>query len=210
MRLGMILFPREERFFELLKQAVENVLKATEILEEVAGDVRLTPEKATEVNHLEHEGDRITREIIGLLNVSLVTPIDREDITDLAQAIDDVLDITDGLIERMVLYKLETSPGHFKVMAQQLHSATSELVQAITLLNKPKKYSELDHHCDQVIYYEKRADRVYREAIAELFEEERDLVKLIKWREIYAIVEDAVDATEDVCDILQGITVKGG
>jgi len=210
MRLGMTLFPREERFFELLKEAAENVLKATEILERVSEDVKLAPEWATEVNRLEHEGDRITREIIGLLNVSLVTPIDREDITDLAQAIDDILDITDGLVERMVLYKLEATPTHFKVLAQQLHSATSELVQAISLLNKPKEYSELDHYCDQVIYYEKRADRVYREAIAELFEEERDFVKLIKWREIYAIVEEAVDATEDVCDILQGITVKGG
>jgi len=210
MKLGMILFPREERFFELMKAAAENVLKATEILENVAGNIQLAPEKATEINHLEHEGDRITREIIGLLNVSLVTPIDREDITDLAQAIDDVLDITDGLIERMVLYKLDTTPGHFKIMTQQLHGATSELVQAVSLLNKPKKYDELNHHCDQVIFYEKRADRVYREAIAELFDEERDFLKLIKWREIYAIVEDAVDATEDVCDILQGVTVKGG
>ncbi len=210
MKLGMTLFPREERFFELLKEATENVLKATEILENVAGNIELAPEKATEINHLEHQGDRITREIISLLNVSLVTPIDREDITDLAQAIDDVLDITDGLIERMVLYKLDTTPGHFKIMTQQLHGATSELVQAVALLNIPKKYDELNHHCDQVIYYEKRADRVYREAIAELFEEERDIVKLIKWREIYAIVEEAVDATEDVCDILQGVTVKGG
>ena len=209
MKLGFSLFPREGRFFELLKEAANNVLKATAIMEQVAADIAAAPQLATEVNRLEHEGDRITREIIGLLNVSLVTPIDREDITALAQTIDDVLDITEGLVERMVLYRVVDSPVHFKLLSQHLHNACREMAEAVSLLNKPKKYDELSHHCDQIIYYEKRADRSYREAIADLFENERDFVKLIKWREIYGIIEDAVDATEEVCDILQGNVVKG-
>ncbi len=207
--MGFSIFPREARFFELMKEAADNVLTATSLLKEVAADLSRAPELATEVNRIEHEGDRITREVIGLLNVSLVTPIDREDITDLTQAIDDVLDITEGLVERIVLYKVRESTQSFQLLAQHLHSAAREMAAAVALLNKPKKYDELSHHCDQIIFYEKRADRTYREAIANLFEHEKDFVKLIKWREIYGIVEEAVDATEEVCDILQGIVVKG-
>jgi predicted phosphate transport protein (TIGR00153 family) len=207
--MGLSIFPREGRFFDLLKQAANNVLRATELMEEIAADLSKAPALATEVNRIEHEGDKITREIIGLLNVSLVTPIDREDITDLAQAIDDVLDITEGLVERIVLYKVRESTQSLRLLAQHLHNATKEMAAAVALLNKPKKYDELSDHCDQIIYYEKRGDRAYREAIANLFENEKDFVKLIKWREIYGIIEEAIDAAEEVCDILQGIVVKG-
>jgi predicted phosphate transport protein (TIGR00153 family) len=209
MKLPIALFPREGRFFALLKEAAENVAKSTLVLQEAACDPARSPELSTELNRMEHEGDRITREIIGLLNVSLVTPIDREDITALAQNIDHVVDVTEGLIERLVLYKITETTMHFKLLAQHLCCASAELALAVGLLNKPKKYDELSHHCDQVIYYEKRADRVYREAIAELFENGKDFIHVIKWREIYGIIEDAVDATENVCDILQGVVVKG-
>ena len=209
MKLPISLFPREGRFFDLLTEAANNVAKSTIRLQEAACDPARSPELATELNRLEHEGDRITREIISLLNVSLVTPIDREDITALAQDIDHIIDVTEGLIERLVLYKVTETTLHFKLLAQQLCSASAELALAVALLNKPKKYDELSHHCDQVIYYEKRADRVYREAIAELFENGKDFIYVIKWREIYGIIEDAVDATENVCDILQSVVVKG-
>ncbi len=209
MKFKFTLFPREGKFFELLKEAADNVALATLILQDASADILRAPELATELNRLEHEGDRITREIVGLLNVSLVTPIDREDITALAQSIDDILDVSEGLIERLVLYKVTESPMHFKLLAQHLCSATSELGKAVGLLNKPKMYEELARHCDQVIYYEKRADRVYREAIAELFENGKDFVHIIKWREIYGIIEDAVDSAESVCDVLQSIVVKG-
>lgn len=209
MKLPIALFPREGRFFSLLKEAADNVAASTLLLQEAVCDPSRSPELATELNRLEHEGDRITREIIGLLNVSLVTPIDREDITALAQDIDQIIDITEGLIERLVLYKVTETNMSFKLMAQQLCSASAELALAVGLLNKPRQYDELSHHCDQVIYYEKRADRVYREAIAELFDNGKDFVYVIKWREIYGIIEDAVDATENVCDTLQSIVVKG-
>lgn len=209
MAFGIRLFPREGRFFTLLKEAADNVAASTLLLQEAVCNPSRSPELATELNRLEHEGDRITREIIGLLNVSLVTPIDREDITSLAQDIDQIIDITEGLIERLVLYKVTETTMNFKLMAQQLCSASAELALAVGLLNKPKKYDELSHHCDQVIYYEKRADRVYREAIAELFDDGKDFIYVIKWREIYGIIEDAVDATENVCDTLQSIVVKG-
>ncbi len=203
------LFPREGKFFDLLTEAANNVARSTLLLQDAVCDPSRSPELATELNRLEHEGDRVTREIIGLLNISLVTPIDREDITALAQDIDHIIDVTEGLIERMVLYKVTETNMHFKLLAQQLCSATVELALAVSLLNKPKKYEELSHHCDQVIYYEKRADRVYREAIAELFENGKDFIHVIKWRELYGIIEDAVDATENVCDILQSVVVKG-
>lgn len=209
MKLPIALFPREGRFFTLLKEAADNVAASTVLLQEAVCNPGRSPELATELNRLEHEGDRITREIIGLLNVSLVTPIDREDITSLAQDIDQIIDITEGLIERLVLYKVTETTMNFKLLAQQLCSASAELALAVGLLNKPKKYDELSHHCDQVIYYEKRADRVYREAIAELFDNGKDFIYVIKWREIYGIIEDAVDATENVCDTLQSIVVKG-
>jgi uncharacterized protein Yka (UPF0111/DUF47 family) len=185
MKLPIALFPREGRFFALLKEAAENVAKSTLVLQEAACDPARSPELSTELNRMEHEGDRITREIIGLLNVSLVTPIDREDITALAQNIDHVVDVTEGLIERLVLYKITETTMHFKLLAQHLCCASAELALAVGLLN------------------------VYREAIAELFENGKDFIHVIKWREIYGIIEDAVDATENVCDILQGVVVKG-
>jgi predicted phosphate transport protein (TIGR00153 family) len=167
---------------------------------------------ANEMNKLEHEGDRITRELTRLIDRSLVTPLDREDIHALIQAIDDVVDITEGVLERIVLYKISEKRKEFPILASELVLAAEAIAQAVSILDKPKLYErEMQTHFDKIIQAEKRGDKAYRAGLAEIFNGAgENVLNAIKWREVLEHLEDALDACERVCDIIQGITIKGG
>lgn len=205
------LFPRETKFFDLLTGATANLVETAETFQQAAEDLTRSQEFAREINRLEHEGDRITQETVRMLHSSLVTPIDREDINDLIQAIDDTVDGTEGVIEQIALYKLQDGTPPLKGMATELTEACVAVDGAVQLLNKPRRYEEMVPFFDRIHQAEKRADRIYRGAIAELFNgEHQDILAVIKWREVYSHLEDSVDCTEKVCDILQCIVVKSG
>ncbi len=211
MRLKLNLFPRETKFFKLLREASANLLATAGVFQTLSENIVRCQEIALEINRLEHEGDRITNETVRLLYSSLVTPIDREDIHDLIQAIDDVVDITEGVIEQMMLYKIEHSRPELPAVANELLEACRAIDGAVQLLDKPHRYDEMRQFWDRIVQAEKRADRVYRHAIADLFNgTEADVLDIIKWREVFTHLENAVDATEQVCDVLQAIVLKSG
>jgi len=163
------LLPRETKFFHLLTAAAANLLKTAETFQRASEDLSRSQEFVQEINRLEHEGDRITQETLRMLHASLVTPIDREDINDLIQAIDDTVDVTEGVIEQIVLYKLTKTTSQLQNMATELTEACIAADGAVQLLNKPRRYEEMDPFFDRIHQAEKRADKVYRSTIAALF-----------------------------------------
>ncbi len=212
MRLSHILFPQDKRFYDLLNKASANLIEVAKVLKEAVSDLERCAYYAQEANRLEHEGDRITRSVMELLNLSLITPIDREDIHNLIQAIDDVVDITEGVLERMALYKVASPLPQVALLANELVEACIAINEAVKLLNKPRLYEkELTPHLERVIQAEKRGDHAYRKAIAELFNgSKEDLLTVIKWREVLEFLEEAVDACEKVSDVIQTIMLKSG
>ena len=212
MRLSYILFPQDRRIYQLLNASATNLVRTARLLYEASDKFTELERYANEMNKLEHEGDRITGELTRLINQSLVTPLDREDIHALIQAIDDVVDITEGVLERIVLYKITEKRKQFPILASDLVAACEAIAEAVAILDKPKLYEqEMQTHFEKIIQAEKRGDKAYRAGLAEIFNGAgEDIVGAIKWREVLEHLEDALDACEKVCDVLQEIILKSG
>ncbi|MFI5303279.1 MAG: DUF47 domain-containing protein [Nitrospiria bacterium] len=199
------LLPREKKFFALFNESAKNIhrggLAIIKVMEPGADIVKTVEE----VKEIEHQGDSITHEIIKRLNKTFITPIDREDIYALAGALDDVLDLTDAAANKMVIFKIKEATPEARDLAAIISECTREIVKTISLLGK----GEIDSsHFVEINRLENEADRVLHNALAKLFEEEKDPIQLIKWKEIYENLEEATDRCEDVSNILETISLK--
>jgi hypothetical protein len=200
------LIPREEAFFELFKKAAHNMIQGSRLLKVMMEDFRSPVEQARGIKDVEHVGDGITHDIALRLNRTFITPIDREDIHDLASALDDILDVTEAIADRFVLYKV-TKPTEMAIkLADILYQASVAVGQGVDLLGLP--HPELKECSVQVNSLENEADRVSRDAISALFEKETDPIAVIKWKEIYENFEAGTDRCEDVANILERIALK--
>lgn len=200
------LIPREEAFFELFKKAAHNMIEGSRLLKVMMEDFRSPIEQARGIKDVEHVGDGITHDIARRLNKTFITPIDREDIHDLASALDDILDVTEEIADRFVLYKV-TKPTEMAIkLADILHQASVAVGSGVDRLGLP--HPELKECSVQVNSLENEADRVSRDAISALFEKETDPITVIKWKEIYENFEAGTDRCEDVANILERIALK--
>ncbi len=200
------LIPREEAFFELFKKAAHNMIEGSRLLKVMMEDFRSPVEQAQGIKDVEHVGDGITHDIARRLNKTFITPIDREDIHDLASALDDILDVTEAIADRFVLYKV-TKPTEMAIkLADILYQASVAVGRGVDLLGLP--HPELKECSVQVNSLENEADRVSRDAISALFEKETDPIAVIKWKEIYENFEAGTDRCEDVANILERIALK--
>ena len=200
------LIPREEAFFELFKQAAHNMIEGSRLLKVMMEDFRSPIEQARGIKDIEHIGDSITHDIAFRLNKTFITPIDREDIHDLASALDDILDVTEAIADRFVLYKV-TKPTEMAVkLADILYQASVAVGSGVDRLGLA--HPELKECSVRVNSLENEADRVSRDAISALFEKETDPIAVIKWKEIYENFEAGTDRCEDVANILERITLK--
>jgi len=207
MKLG--LFPKEIDFFEIFDLAASNVTKAASLffnlmLSENFDNVEA---KGKEIYELEQEGDILTHEIIKKLNKTFVTPIDREDLYALASSLDDIVDLIWAATERLMVFKLKEPTKEVMEMAKDLLMTTEVVQKAIKKL-KEKKYSHMQEYCIEINRLENRIDRVFRDALGKLFEEVKDCIFIIKWKEIYEHLEDASDRCEDVANVLEAIVLK--
>jgi uncharacterized protein len=205
-RLGDLFAPRDRAYFELFEEAGQNVARAAELLERMLVNFPDTRDLAGEILECEHEGDRITHDIIDRLNHSFVTPIDREDILALASALDDVVDYTEEVADYLGLYRIDAPMDQAINLAKVLNSACQELDRAIALL--PEFNPEISAHTVEVNRLENEGDRISREAIASLFDARIDPMVVIRWKDLFERLEAAIDATEHVADILYGIVIK--
>ena len=204
-RLSQIFVQREHEFFDLFEEAAGNILRSVEMLERM---LRTYPEHgdlAREILICEQDGDRITHDIIQRLNATFVTPIDREDIYELASALDDVVDFTEEVADYLGLYKIEAPMEQAQRMARILLQATRQIAEAMPRL---RKFQDLSHYTVEVNRLENDGDRTSRHAIASLFDNGIDPMVVIRWKDIFERLEEAVDACEHVANTLEGIVIK--
>lgn len=205
-----ILVPKDKKFFPLFEQATENVVKTATVLCEMVSSTSPDRRKelAREIEHLEHTGDNITHLIFSELGRNFITPFDREDIHALASAIDDIIDFIHGSAKRIQLYKLDTISDAIVKLADLTLKGAVELNVAVRNLRDMRDVNAIKEACVKINSLENHADDVFNMAIAQLFEEETDAVKIIKIKEILSALETATDKCEDAADVIQGILVK--
>jgi uncharacterized protein len=167
-------------------------------------------QKASAIKELEHEGDRLTHELFTMISSTFVTPLDREDIPGLASSIDEVLDFTDGVADRFLLFNINKPAPYMLELSNMLLLASQQISQALVKLRKINNSHTLMGFCNTIKKYEHEADRIYRNAIAELFETNNNPIEVIKLKEIYENLEESVDKCQDVADIVEDITLKYG
>jgi hypothetical protein len=202
------LFPKDEGFFDILEEASANVVKGATAFRELVAQWSLTSDLIPKIRELEHEGDRMTHEVIDRLNRTFITPIDREDIHDLAKELDDVIDIVQATMDRMQLYRIETSSPFLLQLVEVLVKATVVLDKAIRSLRDMKHTRRTLDFCIEVNRLENEGDTIFQAALGELFSNKQDVFHLICWKEIYEAAEFATDKCEDIANIIEGIIVK--
>lgn len=200
------LIPKDTKFFAMFKEMTENIIEGAILLKEMLDHYENPPLSQKKIKDMEHKGDTITHDIIKKLNKSFVTPLDREDIYALSAALDDILDLIDASAQRFVMYNVEKPTPEAKELAFLILQSCHTIDKAIALLGG--KLEPIAEYCREVNSLENEADRVCREAISRLFDEERDPIQLIKWKEIYETLEKATDKCEDAANILESVVVK--
>jgi uncharacterized protein len=204
-RLGNVFAPRDRVYFELFEEAGRNIHKAAELLDRLLADYPDSKALAQDILDCEHEGDRITHEIIDRLNHTFVTPIDREDILALASALDDIVDYTEEVADYLGLYKIEAPMDQAIKLAEVLKLATKQIAEAIPRL---RGFRDIAQYTVEVNRLENEGDRITREAVASLFDGGIDPMVVIRWKDLFERLEAAIDAAERVANILEGIVIK--
>jgi predicted phosphate transport protein (TIGR00153 family) len=203
----MKLFPREIDFFEIFDRAALNLTKAATLLVGLMENFDNIEARSKEIYEAEQEGDLLTHEIMKKLKKTFITPIDREDRHALASRLDDVLDLIWGAVDRIAVFKIRESTEEAVSMSKDLLMTTEVMHKAIHKL-KEKNYSHVQEYCIEINRLENRIDRDFRDALGKLFDEIKDPVLIIKWKEIYEHLEDASDKCEDVANVLESIVLK--
>ena len=202
------LLPKKPRFFELFSRHAALAVRGAEMLEELLAKPEDAEAQATRIRAVEHEADEVCQSTIELLHSSFVTPIERGDIHDLASRLDDILDLIEETARCVWLYDVTSSRPEAIEMARHLVEATrgtKALVDALSRHPTPERTQELSRAVKQV---EKQNDRLLRSATARLFHDEQDAKTLIKWKEIYAQLEAAIDRCEDVANLIEGVVLE--
>jgi uncharacterized protein len=203
----MKLFPKEVDFFEIFDRASQNLTKAAGLLVSLMENFDNIEARAKEIYEVEQEGDILTHEVMKQLNKTFITPIDREDLHELAASLDDVLDLIWGAVDRISVFKVKESTNEAISMSKDLLITTEVMHKAIQKL-KEKNYSHVQEYCIEINRLENRIDRDFRDALGKLFDEVKDPILIIKWKDIYEHLEDAADKCEDVANVIESIVLK--
>jgi predicted phosphate transport protein (TIGR00153 family) len=201
------LIPRETKFFQDFVGLSEEIRTGARLLKQMLATDPPDMRKADEIKDIEHACDGRTRAIIDRLNRTFVTPLDREDIHALAISLDDVMDAIDAAAAVMRLYKITHVRHGSRHLAEIVCDSMDRITEALAALEKRQGVLELAARVNQL---EREADRVHQDAIVALFDEERDPITVIKWKEIFDFLEAATDRCEDVGNLLEGVVVKHG
>jgi predicted phosphate transport protein (TIGR00153 family) len=199
------LTPQKREFFDLFTQASANAREIARLLVELLEDWPASRARLRDIREAEHEGDRLTHEVIDLLNRTFVTPFDRDDMFRLASAIDDVCDHVDEAADNIDAYEVERVPMRAREQADVVYRAASRLHDAVELL---EGRGDSQRQLYALRELEDEGDRLAREAIAELFRAGHDPLTIIRWKDIHEQLEEAVDACENAADVLEAILVK--
>jgi len=199
------LIPRETKFFELFAELSSALTEGSKLLRSTLQDPRDLTMRVQQMQAIEHRGDEATHAIITKLNQTFITPFDREDIHRLASSLDDVLDFMNAASVRLVMYKITKPPAVSAELAGIIVLQTEELAAGVASL---EKNGQVLQNCDEVNRLEDVADQISRRAIADLFDQEKDPIQLIKMKELYEVLEYATDKAEDAANVLEAIVLK--
>jgi uncharacterized protein len=204
-RLTQMFAPADREFFDLFEEAGTNTVRAADLLDQLLRNWPDNKELGREILICEQEGDRITHDLIRKLNNTFVTPIDREDILVLASGLDDIVDFTEEAADFLGLYKIEAPMEQAQALTKVLVASCEQL--AMGLENLPS-FKDLDKYWIEIHRLENDGDRISRDAVASLFSNGIDPMVVIRWKDMFAVLEEAIDATETAAQILEGIVIK--
>ncbi len=199
------MLPREHSFFDMFVAQAENIHAGAKALVEMLSNFNDAIRQAERIKDLEHKGDEITHNLLTRLNQTFITPFDREDIHELSSKIDDVLDLIDAAASRLVIYHVDRIRPGVADLAKILNQATAQVADAVRVLGK---HNHILDYCIEINRLENESDRLCRTLIAQLFDQEKDPVQIIKWKEIIEVIETGVDKCEDVANVLEAVTLK--
>ncbi|MBI4377153.1 MAG: DUF47 domain-containing protein [Elusimicrobia bacterium] len=208
--MGFSLIPKEEKFFDLFETQASHNVEAAKAFKELAQKWSLESPIFDKLRDIEHEADITTHEIIDKLNRTFVTPLDREDIHELASELDDVVDIIQSVSSRMQLYHVNHSSDDLVQMSDILWQATENVRKAVGSLKDMSNSRRLLDYCIEINRLENAGDHGLQVAISKLFSGQPDPLEVIKWKEIYEGLEAATDKCEDIANTIEGIVVKHG
>ena len=199
------LIPREARFFDDFVAMAEQIKLAAGMLEDMLAPEKPIWDKADQIKEVEHKCDFLTHEIIQRLHRTFVTPLDREDIHNLARSLDDVMDAIDDCASVVRLYSIERVRPDARELVRIIKASADEMVKALKALERRQGVAEPAVEINRL---ENEADRIHQAAVRRLFQEERDPIEIMKWKEIFDFLEDATDRCEDVANTVEGVVVK--
>lgn len=208
--IASFLVPQGKKFYLMFEKASGNLHQISKVLVEMVNVSSLEKrrELIKEIERLEHVGDSVTHEIFSELSLNFITPFDREDIHSLVSSLDDIVDFIHGSAKRIELYKIsEMTPSMVK-LAELILQGAEELDKAVKGLREMKNVSRIKESCVKINSIENHADDIFDLAIAQLFEEEKDAIKIIKLKEILSALETATDKCEDAANVIESIVVK--
>lgn len=199
---------RDEMFFNYFVDTAENACKAGKMLEDLMVNYVNVNEKINAIEEIEHEGDRLVHTILQALHRSFITPIDREDIDLIAKEIDNITDSIESTAHRFNMFNIATIPEDAKTLAKLISEAVNEVKALMLELKNMKKSKVLKEKIILINKLENDGDQVFRTAITKLFLTSKDALEVVKWKEIYEYLENALDACEDVANIVEGVVTK--
>ena len=203
MRIPLI--PRETKFFDMFVDDARNLLSAARLLEQFFRDYDDRERIASQLLDAEHAGDQISHDIGHRLEATFVTPFDREDIHALISRLDDILDFIEEVADTCILYNIEAPTETAQAQAEIITRQCEQLAEALTRL---RTFKGVDQHWIEVHRLENEGDRIARQAVAELFKHGQEPMDVIKWKDVYALLEKAIDACEDAANVIERIVVK--
>ncbi|HEY1285760.1 MAG TPA: DUF47 family protein [Solirubrobacterales bacterium] len=199
------LLPRDRTFFDFFIEAGQNALHAARLLDQMMATWPDDAGLSREILKAEQEGDRITHNIVQRLNSTFVTPLDREDIYDLATQMDDIVDYTEEAADFLGLYQIEAPMEQAQALTKVLVGACEQLAEGLEHL---PEFKNLEKYWIEIHRLENDGDRISRDAVASLFSNGIDPMVVIRWKDIFAVLENAIDATETAAQIIEGIVIK--
>lgn len=203
-----MLIPKDNVFYDLFDQLAVQIHTGAEQLAEMLENFRNVEDKAQKIKDTEHAADRITHEIIERTNKTFLTPLEREDIHELASRMDDVLDLVDEATRKFVLFKIKEPTSDARALAQVIVKATNIILEAVKKLRNSKDRGSMLNLCRDIHTCENEGDRIEAHALASLFEGNMSPVDIIKWKDVYEDLETSTDMCEDVANVLEAIILK--
>lgn len=200
--------PKEDKFYLMFSDAAENVYNAALFLRKSIENLEKIKIQVEEMERLEHIGDKMVHDVIQELNNSFITPMDREDMHEIIKGIDDILDFIDSTMHRFEMFNIKKATDESKVLCDMIVDITKEFLELTNQLKLIGKNNNINDKIININKIENEGDIFFRNTVSNLFRNDKDILNIIKWKEIYQIQEDTLDSCEKVANIIEGAVMK--